>query len=119
MILSIDVYDSCAGFGIQLPVLTFPGQNPDRPLSSVVQSQTTITTVASQASTSSVVQTTIGPSTSLTTVGPSTSPTTTATSATNTPTQTTSASSGFRIAETNCFNLITGAMMLGTWFYFA
>ena len=34
--MSVVLYDECADLGLQLPVLTFPEQNPNRTLSSVV-----------------------------------------------------------------------------------
>lgn len=107
-----ELYDDCAGLGIKLPVLTFPGQNASRPLSSVVlasSSQITVSTTPSQ----SVVQSTIGP---LTTIGSSTAPAgTQATTTSNTPTPSPTSSFGTRSAE---MSLFTVAVMLGAWFYF-
>ncbi|KAF8803933.1 hypothetical protein BYT27DRAFT_7109025 [Phlegmacium glaucopus] len=112
------LYDLCASLGIQLPVLTFPGQNASRPLSSVQSlpsPQTPISTTTSLPL-PPVFQTTIGPSTSPTTT--STSPQATATTSTPNPTST-KLSTGIRSMETSCFSLIASAMILGTWFYFA
>lgn len=116
----IELYDDCASLGFQIPVLTFPGQNPNRVLSSVViPSQTTVsilslpstvqTTVSAPLPTSSSGQTTVG---TLPVTPANTSPV-----ATNPP-STTSSSSGIGSVETSYFNLVANAMMLGTWFYF-
>jgi hypothetical protein len=122
----IALYDDCAGLGIQLPVLTFPGQNPNRTLSSAVQfpssqattSVSTPSTVQStiSAPTSSVVQITVSTLTSSATSAISPQSTT---ATTHTPNSSSTSSSGIRSMEISCFNLIAGAMVIGTWFYFA
>jgi len=128
------LYDDCASLGIQLPVLTFPGQNSNRALSSVVPSQTTISVITS-APTPSIVQTTISvitsaptPSIVQTIITALTSSTTAAATAAATATMSTSPtipnssptlSSGIRPVEISCVDLIAIVMMLGTWFYFA
>ena len=127
----IALYDDCAGLGIQLPVLTFPGQNPNRTLSSVVQFPSSQATAS--VSTPSTVQSTISAPTSsvvhitvsiLTSSGTLTSSATSAispqsTATTHTPNSSSTSSSGIRSMEISCFNLIAGAMVIGTWFYFA
>ena len=93
--------------GFQLPVLTFPGQNTTRSLSSVVLPSSSQTPVSIITFVSSVIQS-AGPTTA--TAAPSAS--------SQAPVPTTSLSSGIRSVQTSYFNLFAVAM-LGTWFYFA
>ena len=105
----LDLYDQCAVAGYQLPILTFPGQNSTRPLSSVVLPSSSPTVVSESA-------VSFTPSSAIQSVGsgPTTAATTTSTQA---PIPTPSLSSGIRSVETGYFNLFAVAM-LGTWFYF-
>jgi len=91
------LYDQCAIAGYQLPVLTFPGQNSTRPLSSVVLPSSSLTIV-------SVVSFT--PSSVIQSVGPAT-----ATTSTQASIPTPSLSSGIRCVETSYFNLFAMAMV--------
>lgn len=57
-----ELYDACATLGVSLPVLTFPGENPNRPLSSVsgsAFSTASSTSSSFTSSTSHISQTTI------------------------------------------------------------
>jgi len=120
-----DLYNSCASAGIMIPVLTFPGQNANQPLSSVVLPMSTVSNTASLSSQSITqstfsISTSSGPSSTLSQSNVNTPSPSTATSVnTPTPSPTSSSASGIRLVETSCFNLITVAMMLGTWLYFA
>ena len=107
--VSIVLYDECANLGFQLPVLSFPGQSPNRTLSSVAppSSQTTVATITF-APPPPFIPTTVNP----------TFPTTTSATSTQAPLPKSSSSSGIRSAETSCFNLAASAIMLGLWFYF-
>ena len=106
----IVLYDECANLGLQLPVLTFPGQSPNRTLSSVAppSSQTTVATI-----------TFIPPPSFFPTTVDPTLPAETGATSTQAPLPSSSSSSGIRSAETSCFNLIASAIMLRLWFYFA
>lgn len=116
------LYDECASFGLQLPVLTFPGQNPNQLLSSVAQisssqissSQITVTISSVRVPTPSIIQMTVNALTSSSPMVTATSPNTTATN-----TSTATSFSGIRSVETNYFNLIASVMTLGTCLYFA
>jgi len=118
-----DLYDTCASAGIMIPVLTFPGQDANQTLSSVVLPMSTVSNTASLSS-QSITQSTLSNSTSS---GPSSTlsqstvntPSQSTVAGVNTPSPTSSSASGIRLVETSCFNLITVAMMLGTWLYFA
>lgn len=58
----LELYDACATLGVSLPVLTFPGENPNRPLSSVsgsAFSTASSTSSSFTSSTSHISQTTI------------------------------------------------------------
>ena len=103
------LYDECANLGLQLPVLTYPGQNLNRTLSSVAppSSQTTVATTIIF----------IPPPFFPTTAASST----TGATSTQAPASKLSSSFGIRSAETSCFNLIFSAILLpvGLWFNFA
>lgn len=120
--LSIELYDQCAIAGYQLPVLTFPGQNSNRPLSSVVlpsSSQTVVSftppsviqsvgpaTVTTSTSTQvSILTPSFTPPSVIQSVGPAT-----ATTSTQASIPTPSLSSG-RCVETSYFNLFAVAML--------
>jgi len=98
------LYDECANLGLRIPVLTFPGQNPNRTLSSVEPppSQTTVATITFAP---------LPPFFPTTTVKP-TVPTASSTNSTQAPPPMSSLSSGIRSAETSCFNLIASAIMV-------
>jgi len=93
----LGLYNSCTELGYQLPILTFPGQDANRPLSSLPssaistsrsRSQTTGTTLVNPFATISQTAITSLPG-PLTTTEPSTTPTTESTT-TSSPTATTS-----------------------------
>lgn len=108
--ISVVLYDECANLGLQLPVLTFPGIDPNRTLSSVAppSSQTTVATI-----------TFIPPPSFIPTTVDSTLPSKTSATSTQVPLPTSSKSSGIISVETSCFNFIASAIMLGLWFYSA
>lgn len=121
------VYDICASLGIQLAPLTFPGQNQNQNLSSVVlfpSSQTTVSTIPSSP-TPSIVETTVSASSTsprTTVASPQatvTSPQATVASPQATVTNTPTATSSSGIRSVDCFSLIASAMILGAWFHFA
>ncbi|KAF8814425.1 hypothetical protein BYT27DRAFT_7082269 [Phlegmacium glaucopus] len=104
------LYEQCLNNGIQLPVLTYPGQNPNRPLSSIFQPSSLnsqITLPFSPDPSDSITQVTISALTASTTIHSSPDP------------SQTSLFSGTKSVGTSYSNLIAIAMMLGTWFYFA
>ena len=109
---------------VQPPVISYPGglgheQNAsdhNQPISSVVLPSSTVSSITSLLP-QTTSQSTPGLSTSST---PDTSISQSTVTSINTPTpSSSSASSKIRSVEASCFNLITVAMMLGTWLYFA
>jgi len=111
-----ELYNTCAINGTKIPELTFPGQNPNRPLSSVVSPISTATTSSTS---ESITQSTFSPSTSSTPATTTPSQSTVTNVNTPTPTSSSVSSAGIRSVEKGCFNLIIVTMMLGTGLFLA
>ncbi|KAF8803932.1 hypothetical protein BYT27DRAFT_7195282 [Phlegmacium glaucopus] len=113
-----EFYDACVSQGFQLPILTYPGQNSNRTLSSFVPLPSSF----SQATITSHSQSTITPVPPVPSQVTTTALTTTANSPTptaNSPNPTQTLSSGTKSVGPSYSDLIASAMMLGTMFYFA